>query len=190
MHLRGFPFFLLVALSLLGVGASSVPALAQATTGEVCATIADDTERLGCYDAIFRDVGTVSSGDIVIPSERLIPALPTGRQPATMLVSCTPQGPVVSFAFAGQLVSNTSDIAPVTFQVDQNGTSVRTLTADANNTALSFAPGAPSLTFLDSLAGGVNLKVRMTPVRQRSLTVDFRLKAHDEAIGALREACP
>lgn len=188
MILRGFSIPLLAALA-LGLAIPAAPAVAQQDKAEACAAIADDGERLGCYDAIFRHVGDIPAAEIVIESERLIPARPTGRASATMMVSCAPAGPMVSFAFAGQLVSNTSDIAPVTFQVDANGTTVRTLSANQTNTVLSFDPGVASRTFLDSLAGGANLKVRMTPVRQRSVTVDFRLQEHAEAIGALRESC-
>jgi hypothetical protein len=188
MILRGLSISLLAALA-FSLPATTAPAIAQQARAEACVAIADDGERLGCYDAIFRDAGTMPAADISIASERLIPALPSGRQPATMMVSCAPTGPVVSFAFASQLVSSTSDIAPVTFQVDANGTAVRTLSANDSNTVLSFDAGRASSTFLDSLAGGNNLKVRMTPVRQRSLTVDFRLQEHAEAIGALRERC-
>ena len=164
-----------------------VPAVAQSSP-ELCAAMAEDIERLACYDAIFR-ADTAPAEAVVIKSERQIPARPTGRGSATMTVACDAAEVVVSFAFAGHFVSNTGDIAPVTLQVDQNATSVRTLAADANNTALSFAPGAESETFLAGLEGGTNLRVRMTPVRQRSLTVDFRLPAHAEAIGALRAGC-
>ncbi len=96
---------------------------------------------------------------------------------------------MVAFTFAGQLVSATGDIAPVTFQLDAGGTSVRTLAADANNTQLSFAPGRESEAFLDTLAGATNLKVRMTPVRQRSLTMDFRVNGVADQIAAVRASC-
>jgi hypothetical protein len=175
------PFILLAGL------ASVAPALAQSTP-EACAEIDADPDRLSCYDAIFR--GNEAPGEaVVIESERLIPALPTGRGPATMNIACETAGVVASFAFAGQFVSNTGDIAPVTLQVDQNATAVRTLSADASNTSLRFAPGRESEAFLDGLAGGTNLRVRMTPVRQRSLTVDFRLPEHAEAITAVRAGC-
>jgi hypothetical protein len=106
-----------------------------------------------------------------------------------MTVACTAGAMTVSFGFANHLVSNTGDISPVTFQIDQNATAVRTLSADETNTALSFAPGRDTEAFLDSLLGGTNLKVRMTPVRQRSVTVDFRLAEQEAAIVALRESC-
>lgn len=187
MTLRGLVTNILGLLAIV-MALPALPVAAQAP-GEACAAIADDAERLACYDAIFRSAGNVPSDDLTIESERLIPARPTGRQPATMTIACETDGLRVSFAFAGQLVSNTGDIAPVTFQVDQNATIVRTLRASADNQSLSFAAGSESTAFLDSLAGGTNLRVRVTPVRQRSLAVDFRLPERAAEIGALRESC-
>jgi hypothetical protein len=181
---------LLRLLLLIALGLVAAPgAIMAQSTPQACAAIAADPERLACYDAIFRDAAVLPADAVVIESARPIPARPTGREPATMTIACEPSGVVVSFAFAGQLVSNTSDIAPVTLQVDQGGTSVRTLAADDSNTSLRFAPGRESEAFLDSLAGGTNLRVRMTPVRQRSVTVVFRLPEYFDDIAALRAGC-
>lgn len=167
----------------------SAPALAQ-ESGSSCAAIADDAQRLACYDRLFRtDNPPAGEGTVTIESERLIPAVPTGREPAEMIVACDSGLLTVQFRFAGQLVSATGDIAPITLQVDQNATIVRTLRSSEDNTAAGFWTTQESAAFLDSLTGGTNLKVRMTPVRQRSLTVDFRLDAQAEAIQAVREAC-
>lgn len=167
----------------------SAPALGQ-DTGASCASIEDDAARLACYDGVFRK-GPLPGGEgsLIIASERLIPALPTGREPAEMVVACDAGTLSVQFRFAGQLVSVSGDIAPVTFQVDQNATSVRTLRASTDNTAAGFWTTPESEAFLNSLVGGTNLKVRMTPVRQRSLTVDFRLDRNQAAIDTLREGC-
>ncbi len=180
----------LLVVLLMGAALLPGPVVAQEPTAAAeCAAITADAERLACYDAIFRPGTLPPEGAVVIQSERLIPGRPTGRAPATMTVACASGDVVVSFAFAGHLVSNTGDIAPVTLQVDQNATAVRTLRADDTNTSLSFGAGRESDTFLDGLTGGTNLKVRMTPVRQRSLTVDFRLPPQEEPIAALRAAC-
>ena len=174
----------LAIMTVLGApGAMAQPTLAQ------CVAIEDDAERLVCYDTIFRDADTVVEGAVISKSERLIPARPTGRGPATMTIACEESEMTVSFAFAGQLVSNTGDIAPLTYQVDASGNVARTLRANEDNTALRFATTQDTEFFLDSLVGGRNLKVRMTPVRQRSLTVDFRLQPIAEAIAALRASC-
>lgn len=179
----------LLAVVAIAIAGPVMPAAAQSTP-EQCASIADDGERLACYDSLFRSTGAIpQDAVVVVESERMIPAQPTGRAPATMTVACADGAPDVSFSFAGQLVSNTGDIAPVTFQVDAGGTAVRTLTANEDNTELRFATPRDAEAFLDSLIGGRNVKVRMTPVRQRSVTVDFRLPEVADQIAALRAGC-
>ena len=128
-------------------------------------------------------------GAISIAPVRVSRGARTGRQPAEMIIQCAQGILSVQFRFAGQLVSATGDIAPITLQVDQNATAVRTLSPSSDNTAVGFWTTAESSAFLGTLAGGTNLKVRMTPVRQRSLTVDFRLPEHHDAIEAVRNAC-
>jgi hypothetical protein len=66
---------------------------------------------------------------------------------------------------------------------------VRTLRVSQDNTAVGYWTTGESSAFIDTLAGGTNLKVRMTPVRQRSLTVDFRLTDRLSAIAGIRDTC-
>lgn len=185
---RGVKFMLQAAV--LGVLLSVVP-FSDAIGQESCAAIADDAERLACYNRRSRgaDVQPLPSDAIVLESARLIPAVPSGREPATLAIACLEGEAEVRFAFAGHSVSITGDIAPLTMQVDQNATTVRTMEASADNRTLRFASARDTETFLDSLAGGTNLRVRMTPPRQRSLTVDFRLAAALPAIAELRGTC-
>ena len=180
---------LAIAAAALLLGSPAMPALAQ-QDGASCAVIADDPERLACYDAIFRtpNDGLVAS-EVLIQSEQLIPARPVGRQPAEMVIACFDGGLEVRFSFANQLLSNTSDNAPLTFQVDSGGNTVRNLPVGEDNTTAGFATVRDETLFLDTLEGARILKVRVTPVRQRSLTVDFRVADHLEAIGALRGVC-
>ncbi len=159
-------------------------------TGESCAVIADDAARLACYDGVFRtDTPAVPEETLSFDSERLIPARPSGRAPATFTVACVEGSPRVGFGFAGQLISATGDIAPLTLQVDQRQTQVRTMQATDGNTRLTFANDRETEAFLDSLGGGRSLEVRVTPIGQRSLTVNFRLAEALAQIAALRESC-
>ncbi len=173
----------------LAAGLLTAPGQGQ-ETGESCAAIAGDNARLACYDGVFRtDVPAAPDGGLSYDSERLIPARPSGREPATFAVACVAGQARVSFGFAGQLVSATGDIAPVTLQVDQRQTQVRTMQSTEGNTRLTFANDRETQAFLESLAGGRSLEVRVTPIGQRSLTVNFRLAEALDEIGALRDGC-
>lgn len=179
-----------LACGMLALALLVQPATGQ-ETGESCAAIADDAARLACYDSVFRGDAppTTPPDGLVFESERMIPARPSGRAAATFAVACGPEGPEVRFGFANQLVSATSDIAPVTLQVDQGPTTVRTMAASEDNASLTFASAQETTTFLDSLSGGALLRVRMTPVRQRSVNITFRLQEAVPQIEGLRESC-
>lgn len=166
----------------------ALPAWGQ-DTGEGCAAIGDDAQRLACYDGVFRANTGELPEVLSLTSEQLIPARPSGRQPATFALACVEGAPQVRIAFAGQLMSSTGDIAPVTLQVDQGPTQVRTMQASADNLSVSFSSTRDTSAFLETLKGGTTLKVRMTPVRQRSLNVTFRVDGALEQIEALRESC-
>lgn len=173
----------------LAAGLLTAPGQGQ-ETGESCAAVADDAARLVCYDGVFRtDAPAAPEGALSYESERLIPARPSGRAPATFVVACVTGKPQVSFGFAGQLVSATGDIAPVTLQVDQRQTLVRTMQSTEGNTRLTFANDRETQAFLDSLGGGRSLEVRVTPVGQRSLTVNFRIAEALKDISSLRDGC-
>jgi type VI secretion system protein VasI len=166
----------------------ALPAMGQ-SSGQQCAGIADDASRLACYDDIFRDGAVEPTANLVLESEQLIPARPSGRATASFRLACVEGELDVSFAFAGQQMSATGDITAITLQVDQGATQVRTLQASDDNTAVRFGSALESSAFLDTLAGGTTLKVRATPVRQRSLNVTFRLDAALPEITALRQSC-
>lgn len=167
-----------------------LPVVGQ-STATACAAISADPERLACYDAIFR----APAGDptalpaVVVELTQPIPARPTGRRAAAMTVSCGPSGIRVAFTFAGQLLSETSDEAAISFQVQQGGSQVRSLPVSPDNTTISFGTPRDADAFLETLEAGNNLVVRITPIRQRSIQVQFNLRDREAEILALREAC-
>lgn len=181
---------LAIAMLAAGVGfAPAVPAHAQQQTGATCAAIADDAERLACYDSVFRRPDAPAANVLTIESNQQIPARPTGRRPATMTIACLPEGLRVSFSFAGQLLSETGNEAAISFQVQQLGSLVRSLPVSPDNTSISFANSRDADAFLEMLEGGNNVIVRITPVRQRSVQVEFSLRGREDEIGAIRSAC-
>jgi len=180
--LKFLPVLALLLLPLL----PATPVFAQAN-GATCAAVADDPERLACYDAAFRAAPVDTLGTVSFNSEQLIPARPNGRQPATMTVACAANVLSVKFAFAGNIMSPIGGDAGITLQLDLQAARSLTLPAVENNTALLLTRDAR--TFLDGLQGATNLTVRVTPVSSRSLTVRFRVADLDQSIAPIMAAC-
>jgi hypothetical protein len=167
---------------------SAVPALAQ--SGRECAGIDGDSDRLACYDQIFRAGAAQGEGlSFSFQSEQLIPARPTGRAPATITVSCVAGELNVAFAYAGNAMASLGRDAGITFQIDLQPARSRTLLADASNTALVIDNSADAEAFLDMLVGANNLTTRVTPVNSRSLSVRFNLAGVLEQVEPVRAAC-
>lgn len=176
-----------MALTLVGA-LFAAPALAQ--SGAQCAAIGGDSERLACYDAIFRSgTGAAEGLSVSFESEQLIPARPSGRQPATMTIACEAGTLSASFAYAGNTMSALGRDAGITLQVDLQSPRSRTLAVNSTNTALVINNTADTLAFLDMLAGAQNLTTRVTPVNSRSLSVRFNLAGVLEQIEPVKAAC-
>ncbi len=160
-------------------------------TGMQCTTIADNAERLACFDAAFAAPKS-EAGDIqiVFESEQLIPARPNGRRPATITVACD-AGVVLSvaFAFAGNTMSALGRDAGITWQFDLQAARSRTLPVNGDNTAILLDNTSDALAFIQSLEGATNLTVRVTPVNSRSLSVRYRVDSFGDQVAPARAAC-
>lgn len=177
----------LTVLALLSAFALPTPFAFAQTPGAQCTAIAQDAERLACFDAAF--LGTAGdAGAVTLQSEQLIPARPSGRAPATMSVSCEAGDLAIAFAFAGNSMSALGNDAGITLQYDLQAARSRTLPVNAGNTAIILS-GRDAASFLDGLEGATNLTVRVTPVTSRSLSVRFRVDAFAAQVAPVRTAC-
>lgn len=167
----------------------ALPAVAQ--SGGQCAAIPDNTQRLACYDTLFRasDAPVEAGLSVQLESEQLIPAQPSGRAPATITVSCEADILQVAFGFAGNTMSALGSDTGITLQYDLQRARSSTLPVNEDNTAILFNNTRDALTFLNGLAGATNLTVRVTPASTRSLSVRFRVDAFDEAVAPVVAAC-
>ncbi len=160
-----------------------------AQTGAQCAAIDDDTARLVCYDDLFRNAPTQSDATAVsFESEQLIPARPSGRAPATITVSCQPNGLQVAFGFAGNTLSSLGNDVSMTLQYDLTRRS-STLPVNSENTAVLIDSTRDALAFIDNLAGVTNLTVRVTPASTRTLSVRFRVDSFAQQVAPVVAAC-
>lgn len=192
------------------------PAAAQQTSPERCALIGPATERLACYDSVFRsdaftgeageadapDMGMWASGVEVsqiegterpfatLQSEQLIPALPRGRQPARLTILCLDDTTVVQFSFAGYpLGTPTSNSGTLTVQFDRMPSRSQSLQLSSDRTALGFFSNHDAMNFIDQLLQSETLFIRAQPQGQRSATVSFQLEGIEQALVPVREAC-
>lgn len=159
-------------------------------TGLQCTTIADDAERLACFDAAFAaPAGEAGDTRIVFESEQLIPARPNGRRPATITVACDAGVLSVAFAFAGNTMSALGNDAGITWQFDLQAARSRTLPVNDENTAILLDNTRDALAFIQSLEGATNLTLRVTPVSSRSLSVRYRVDSFVDQVAPVRAAC-
>ena len=196
----------------LVLGTIAAPALGQVTP-ERCALIGGATERLACYDSIFRGDAAPAGGEAeavnlwvtgtdvseidgtetlfaTIQSEQLIPARPSGRAPARMTVLCANETTTIQFTFAGQFMgTENSNSAPITTQLDRAPPQTRSLPLSQDRTAIGFFQSGQAIGFAGELVETERLLVRATPLGQRSVTVSFVLEGIEEALAPLAEAC-
>jgi hypothetical protein len=179
---------LLPVLALLPLLSLPVPAAVAQATGAQCTTIADDSERLACFDAAFA-APAATADSVVFQSEQLIPARPNGRQPATVTVACNAGVLSVAFGFAGNTMSALGNDAGITWQFDLQAARSRTLPVNAGNTAIVLDNSRDALAFIQSVEGATNLTVRVTPVSSRSLTVRYRVEDFGARVAPVLAAC-
>ncbi len=167
----------------------AVSAPASAQSGAQCAAIDDDAARLVCYDELFRNSALAVDADaVVFESEQLIPARPSGRAPATITVSCQPNGLQVAFGFAGNTLSSLGNDVGMTLQYDLTRRS-STLPVSADNTAVLIDNTRDALAFIGNLAGVTNLTVRVTPASARTLSVRFRVDSFAQDVAPVVASC-
>lgn len=202
----------LMVSALLG----ATPGTAQQVSPERCAAIGPATERLECYDSLFRPdrfngeteqgdapaMGMWASGVEVsqiegterpfasLQSEQLIPAQPRGRAPARLTILCEDGQTVVQFSFAGQFMgTETSRSGLITIQFDRQPPRSQSLDLSADRTALGFFSEADARDFIERLLVAERLIVRAQPQGGRSVTVSFRIEGIGEALDPVRGAC-
>src|SRR5690606_12089140 len=195
----------------LAGAAAPMPGLAQPSP-ERCAAIGPATERLACYDSLFRsdqftgvedqttpDQGMWASGVEVsqiegtelpfatVQSEQLIPANPRGRAPARMAILCRDGETAVQFAFAGQFMGTpTSQSGTITLQYDRQPPRSQSLQLSPDRTAIGFYEPDAARAVIDQLLQTERLYVRATPQAQRSVTISFLMEGIEAAIEPVR----
>lgn len=178
-----------------GVLALPMPAtLAQMPSSERCAAIGPASERLQCYDSIFRsgqftgenaddgsapDQGLWTSGVEIsqiegtelpfatLQSEQLIPALSGGRAPARLTILCAEGETILQFGFAGSAMGTpTSNSGTITLQYDRQPPRSQSVDLSPDRMAIGFFETGDARPVIDQLLQSQRLFVRATPQSQ------------------------
>ncbi|SDG37536.1 type VI secretion system-associated protein TagO [Pelagibacterium luteolum] len=209
--------WLAMAAVLGGVMALPMPvSMAQAPSAERCAAIGPASERLQCYDSIFRsgqftgesaggqapEQGLWTSGVEIsqiegtelpfatVQSEQLIPALSGGRAPARLTILCVDGETAIQFGFAGSPMGTpTSNSGPLTLQYDRQPPRSQSADLSPDRVAIGFFETDEARPIIDQLLQTQRLFVRATPPSQRSVTVSFQMEGIEAALEPVREAC-
>lgn len=206
----------LATAAIVAMSVYTAPGQAQPISPERCAAIGPATERLECYDSIFRpdrfsgttngddapDMGMWNAGVEVsqiegterpfasLESEQLIPAQPRGRRPAQLTILCENDQPAVQFTFAGQSMgTETSRSGLITFQFDRQPPRSQSVDLSPDRTALGFFSESDARDFIERLLITNRLIVRAQPQGERSVTVSFQIEGIEAALEPVRAAC-
>ncbi|MBJ6988225.1 hypothetical protein [Devosia sp. MC521] len=168
--------------------AFAAPAYAQ--SGASCAAIPANDQRLACYDGLFRaDTDAAAVSSFTLQSEQMIPARPSGRAHAEIIVSCEAGNLGVAFRFAGNTMSSLGRDVGMTFQPDLERARSQTLQVDPTNTQVLISNSADVRAFIDGLRGAQNLTVRVTPASSRSLNVRFKVANFAQDVAPVIAGC-
>lgn len=181
--------------------------LLPAQASDKCAQIADNRQRLECYDLEYRKEATVSIESAWIVKEEVsriddsknvfltvfskdsIRARFGSPAPASLHIHCRENTTMLYIVMAGNFLSDIQDYGQVTYRIDTAPAGRTSMDVSTDNAALGLWSGRRSIPFIRSMFGGSNLLIRITPFNESTLTVDFPIQGLEEAIQPLRAAC-
>lgn len=191
--------------------------LAVADT-EACLSIADDTERLACFDAALGyDGGTVAEVEAEEPpnpedtgawnvvsetskmddSTNVFLTLRTDEQTNcpyksgahTLMIACRENTTALWVSFGGCFMSSIQGKGRVTYRLDSETAQQARFRESNDNSALGLWNGGASIPFIKKLLGHERLLLRATPFSDSTVTGEYSIQGLDTAIAPLRAAC-
>ena len=186
---------------------------ATAAAAQECAEIADDSERLTCYDAKFppvaaaaepatpepirsnwsmhRENSAIDDSTSVFLTIRSNEIAQCGfqKQPAQLTVRCVENTTAMIISTSCHLTSGYSDYGNVTMRIDDEAAFTREFIDSTNNNALGLWNGGSSIPVIRRLMEGERLVTRFTPFGDNPVELTFDIAGLGDVINPLREAC-
>jgi len=199
----------LIFLSTVFIVFSLSSATAQ-STGEGCAKIQADNQRLECYDLIFKqervggptqgvgawrvteDVSLIDDSRTVflrLTSEDSHPGRFGGREKSYLAIACRENTTSLWMTFADNFMSSNAGSGSVTYRIDDEEARSQGFRESNDNSALGLWNGSTAIPFVKRLIGNERLVVRATPFSESSVTATYDIRGLENAIVPLRQAC-
>lgn len=191
----------LLSFGIAMLGSSFIFNAAADTGGELCTSIANDNDRLKCYDAAFKPpkaktnsskIGKWNISETINPlddTKRVILDVEssTGRsrwgKVPTLILRCQSNKTEMYILWDDYLGR---DSQPVTIRVDSQG-AVTLDWALSTDSKATFAP--QPITLLKELLNSSKFIAQTIPYNSNPVTAVFDISGLDEAIKPLRETC-
>lgn len=189
--------------------------LPTVSAAQNCQQIADDTDRLACYDAQFpveEAVATDATADPQTDSKWIVETEVSAIDDSTSVFLTVPSNEIASCGFAPQtsatltlrcmenttaliigtschLTSGFSGYGEVTMRVDGETAVTRSFDHSTDNSSLGLWNGRTSIPVIQGLIDADTLIARLTPYNDNPIQLTFDLAGLEREIVPLREAC-
>lgn len=196
------------AFSALAIG---TPVSLAQEIGRECVTIADDGERLSCFDKAFG----VGAGDappavgewemrtetsrlidrvdvyLTVESGEAVPIDYGEPQRARFQISCRDNVTTATFWIGGNYLSDYGVYGQLLYRVDDHTSQAIRAKTTADSEYIGLLSGAAAIPFVKALFGGQRLLVSARPVNQSDTPVEmeFNITGLEEAVAPLRRSC-
>jgi type VI secretion system protein VasI len=189
----------------------SLATVGAASAQEKCKPIADDNDRLSCYDiengVTIAETPAVQGGGkwrvsteispmtdqktvfMILDSDNDITGGYAASGPANLVLRCA-EGETNAFILLNdQFLSDVQNYGWVDFRLDDDEMDSINMRASDNNKALGLWGSPGAILFIKGLLEHEKLTVRARPHNSNAVVAVFDIRGIDQVIGKLRETC-
>ncbi|TBF97416.1 type VI secretion system-associated protein TagO [Rhizobium leguminosarum] len=188
--------FLSLTIASLGLIATS----AHAITGQDCATTPSDSDRLFCYDKIFKPEPAAVSSAVskwIVENEKskmddsdiFNISVTADTDGALLNIRCEEKVTSLYFTLGGTFMADIENYGRIRYRLDAEKTKSKSFVISTDNEALGLWSGGSAIPFVKQLLGHKTLTAEITGYNESTSTVEFDLTGIDEQIRPLRKQC-
>lgn len=183
----------------------------SATTDD-CSKIKTDTERLSCYDKIFKpdqkSADTESQEEekkgwiirketskiddsisyyLILFSDDFIDE--SEKEHGAIAIACPKKTTTIIFDTGENYLVDNGDYDRVTYRLDKEKAKTIPMEVAKGHKAIGLWSGAKSIPFIKEMFGHDKMVVQITPYQKGPVTMEFSISGLEEAIKPIREEC-